>query len=133
MDGEHWHKDDDVLIVNAATIAGTSDVSGETTSNAYSNNTNSWVDANGLVPVSSSGALDTSTGRLNFFEKSSLSSTDGGYRLVADPIDHTSGEVGKYVAFDIFIRNGTENVYANSNYDSNAAENVYLNILLLRQ
>lgn len=126
MDGEHWHKDDDVLIVNAATVAGTSTASGETSSNAYSGNTNSWVDSNGLVPVSSAGILDTSTGRLNFFQKTSLSSTPGGYKLVADPVDHSSGEVKSYVAFDIFIRNGIDNVYDNSNYDSTAAENVYL-------
>ena len=126
MDGEHWHKDDDVLIVNAQTIAGTSTVSGETNSNAYSGNTNSWVDSNGLVPISSSGILDTSTGRLNFFEKSSLSSTPGGYKLIADPVDHSSGEAKSYVAFDIFIRNGTDNVYDNSNYDDVAAENIYL-------
>ena len=126
MDGEHWHKDDDVLIVNAQTIAGTSNVSGETNSNAYSGNTNSWVDSNGLVPVSSAGILDTSTGRLNFFEKSSLSSTSGGYKLIADPVDHSSGEAKSYVAFDIFIRNGTDNVYDNTNYDNTAAENVYL-------
>ena len=126
MDGEHWHKDDDVLIVNAQTVAGTSNVSGEANSNAYSGNTNSWVDSNGLVPVSSSGILDTSTGRLNFFEKSSLSSTPGGYKLIADPVDHSSGEAKSYVAFDIFIRNGTDNVYDNSNYGNTAAENIYL-------
>ena len=126
MDGEHWHKDDDVLIVNAQTIAGTSTVSGETNSNAYSGNTNSWVDSNGLVPVSSSGMLNTTTGRLNFFEKSGLASTPGGYRLIADPVDNSTTEAKKYVAFDIFIRNGTDNVYDNSNYDNTAAENVYL-------
>ena len=126
MDGEHWHKDDDVLIVNAATIAGTSTVSGETNSNAYSGNTNSWVDSNGLVPVSTAGILDTTAGRLNFFEKSSLSSTPGGYKLIADPVDHSSGEAKSYVAFDIFIRNGTDNVYANSSYTNDAAENIYL-------
>ena len=126
MDGEHWHKDDDVLIVNAQTIAGTSTVSGETNSNAYSGNTNSWVDSNGLVPVSSSGRLNTTTGRLNFFEKSGLASTPGGYKLIADPVDNSSGEAKSYVAFDIFIRNGTDNVYNNSNYDNTVAENVYL-------
>ena len=126
MDGEHWHKDDDVLIVNAQTVAGTSTVSGETNSNAYSGNTNSWVDSNGLVPVSSAGILDTSTGRLNFFEKASLSSTPGGYKLIADQVNNSTSEAKSYVAFDIFIRNGTDNVYNNTNYDSAAAENVYL-------
>lgn len=96
-----------------------------TSINAYTGHNNSWVDSNGLVPVSSSGIL-TSAGRLKIFEKSSLASTAGGYRLVASQIDNSTTEAGSYVAFDLFIRNGKEAVYSNDNYNTNAAENIYL-------
>ena len=68
LDGEHWKKDNDVLTISASTITATSG-SGD---HAYSGNTNSWVGANGLVPVSTNGSLNSTTGRLTFFEKSTL-------------------------------------------------------------
>jgi len=122
LDGEHWKKDNDVLNISESTITATSG----TGDHAYQGNTNKWTGAKGLVPVSSSGTLDTTTGRLKFFEKSSLSSTAGGYKLIASQVDNSTQEADGYVAFDLFIRNGTDNVYENSNYDSAAAENVYL-------
>ena len=122
LDGEHWKKDNDVLNISESTITATSG----TGDHAYQGNTNKWTGNKGLVPVSSSGTLDTTTGRLKFFEKSSLSSTAGGYKLVASQVDNSTREVDGYVAFDLFIRNGTDNVYDNNNYDSAAAENVYL-------
>ena len=122
LDGEHWKKDNDVLNISESTITATSG----TGDHAYQGNTNKWTGDKGLVPVSSSGILDSTIGRLKFFEKSSLSSTAGGYKLVASQVDNSTQEADGYVAFDLFIRNGTDNVYDNSNYDSAAAENVYL-------
>ena len=122
LDGEHWKKDDDVLTISASTITATSG-SGD---HAYSGNTNSWVGANGLVPVSTNGSLNSTTGRLTFFEKSTLSSTPGGYRIVANQVDNSVNETGQYVVFDLFIRNGTDNVFSKDNYSSQGGESIYL-------
>ena len=122
LDGEHWKKDNDVLTISASTITATSG-SGD---HAYSGNTNSWVGANGLVPVSTNGSLNSTTGRLIFFEKSTLSSTPGGYRIVANQVDNSVNETGQYVVFDLFIRNGTDNVFSTDNYSSQGGESIYL-------
>ncbi len=122
LNGQYWVSGDSKLTISSSTIA-----SHTTCSNAscgYNGNTNSWP-AGGLRPLSSPGRLDTTTGRLIFFEKSSLSATPGGYRIVASQVDNSSQEVDGYVAFDLFIRNGTGTSYTNS-YASGTAENVYL-------
>ncbi len=122
LDGENWKKDNQILNISSSSITATSG-SGD---HAYEGNTNKWAGNKGLIPVSSSGVLDTTTGRIKFYEKSSLSSTSGGYKLISSQVDNTSQEVDGYVAFDLFIRNGTDNVYSNDNYNVDAAENVYL-------
>ena len=122
LDGEHWKSGDDALTINSTSITASSG-SGD---HAYAGNTNKWVGSAGLIPLSSAGYLDTSTGRLQFYEKSSLSSTAGGYRLVANQVDNSTSEGDGYVAFDLFIRNGTDNAYTNNNYENSGAENVYL-------
>ena len=122
LNGQYWTSGNSTLTISSSTIA-----SHTTCSNAscgYNGNTNSWP-AGGLRPLSSPGKLNTTTGRLIFFEKSSLSATPGGYRIVASQVDNSSQEVDGYVAFDLFIRNGTGTSYINS-YSSGTAENVYL-------
>jgi hypothetical protein len=122
LDGENWKKDDQVLNISSSTITATSG----TGDHAYEGNTNKWTGEKGLIPLSSSGLLDTTTGHIKFYEKSSLSSTAGGYKIVATQVDNSTQEADGYVVFDLFIRNGTDNVYANGNYGSSGAENVYL-------
>lgn len=78
----------------------------------YTGHTNSWGNG-GLRPVSSIGQIDAESSRLMLFEKSSLTSTTGGYRLMASRIPNdkdATGEYKGYVAFDLFVRNlsGTE-------------------------
>ena len=99
MDGENW--------------AYTLDV---TKTDAYTGHTNTWA-TEGLKPVSTVGDLDSKVSRLKLFEKASLTTSPGGYRLLASQVDNYSevkdGE-GKvtgisqgegYIAFDLFIKN----------------------------
>ena len=69
-----------------------------------SNNTNSWGGA-GLVPMSSVGVIDNASSRLTLFEKGSLTTTPGGYRIMASKVNNSVEEQRGYVAFDLFIKN----------------------------
>ena len=69
-----------------------------------SNNTNSWGGA-GLVPMSSVGVIDNASSRLTLFEKGSLTTTPGGYRIMASKVNNSTTEQRGYVAFDLYIKN----------------------------
>ena len=116
MDGEHWSYQLDAK--NAT---------------PYTGNTNTWA-STGLIPISSVGDIDSTVSRLQLYEKGSLTTTKGGYRLLASRVhnyDHTEqGNIGTsesngYVAFDLFIKNlsGTE-YYAENNILNE--EDIYL-------
>ena len=80
-----------------------------------SNNTNSWGGA-GLVPMSSVGVIDNASSRLTLFEKGSLTTTPGGYRIMASKVNNSVKEQRGYVAFDLFIKNlSGEEYYADQN------------------
>lgn len=120
LDGEHWKSGDSSLTISSSTVTATSG-SGD---HAYSGNTNKWA-TSGLVPVSSAGSIDTAVSRLIMYEKTSLSATAGGYRIVADRVDNYTvtdnvmvDEADGYVVFDLFIRNGTGNEYSSSSDES---------------
>ena len=77
MDGSSWHY---TLDAKNAT--------------AYTGNTNTWADPtdsiddgnDGLIPVSSIGDMDASVSRMKLFEKKSLTTTPGGYRLLTSRV-----------------------------------------------
>lgn len=95
-------------------------------SSTYSSHKNKWIAAGGsMIPVSSSGDIDTNTSRLKLFGKGSLASTQGGYGLVSSQISNGSTEDEGYIAFDLFIRNGTKDAY-DATYDADADEAIYL-------
>ena len=79
---------------------------------AYEGNTNTWAN-DGLIPMSSIGDMDTNASRMMLYEKASLTTTPGGYRLLASRVgnyatqaDGVSYEQGEgYIAFDLFIKN----------------------------
>ncbi len=74
---------------------------------AYTNNTNSWG-GTGLIPVSSIGQMDVTNSRMKMFEKASLTTTPGGYRIMSSQIAYNlnpTDEVNGYVVFDLFVRN----------------------------
>ena len=119
--------DKDLLIsLDGKEFSDTVTISQETiTSASYEGNTNKWVETekeaegiNGLIPMSTDGAVDvTSGGRLKLYTKSSLTATQGGFRLLAKRVDNYTeldesagtyeAEKPGYVAFDMFIKNGT--------------------------
>ncbi len=93
LNGSKW---DTTVDISQATL---DDVS-------YAGHTNSWGGA-GLIPVSSIGTMDVAASRMKLFEKASLTTTPGGYRLLASRMDNYTGinEQDGYVAFDLFIKN----------------------------
>lgn len=98
LDGEHWA---DTVTINESNY----------NSGAYSGNTNSWG-GTGLIPMSSVGAINSSSSTLIMYEKGSLTATPGGYRLMASQVQNTSGtETNGYVAFDLFIKNLSGTAY----------------------
>ena len=96
----------------------------------YENNTNQFLDqeGQGLIPMSSIGEMNT-TSRMKLFQKGSLTTTKGGYRLMASEVNNsTQLKVGEdtiagqyvegkgYVAFDVFVMNlSGEAYYATDN------------------
>lgn len=122
MDGSSWHY---TLDAKNAT--------------AYTGNTNTWADPtdsiddgnDGLIPVSSIGDMDASVSRMKLFEKKSLTTTPGGYRLLTSRVHNfnikdTNLEQGEgYVAFDLFIKNISGAEYYESNEPLNE-EAIYL-------
>jgi hypothetical protein len=119
LDGNTWN--------NSLTISQSS------IENAYTGNTNKWP-TNGLSPVSSAGQIDDTVSRLILYEKYSITSTPGGYRLMTSRINnYTSKESSTeliteqdgYLVFDLFIRNGTASYYK-TEYNNLDNEEVYL-------
>ena len=105
------------LSINGKDWYETLNINKDNFSTAYANNTNTWSEG-GLIPISSVGEIDSSLSRLIMYEKGSLTTTDGGYRLMASRVKNydedesgtktaTSGKVeGKgFVAFDLFVKN----------------------------
>ncbi len=97
------------------------------TNTVYTGHTNTWGGA-GLVPVSTIGQIDSTTSRLVMYEKGSLTTTAGGYRLMASQVQNTgAAETDGYVAFDLFVKNlSGEAYYAENNVLNEEA--IYLNV-----
>ncbi len=100
LDGETWDTTVAITGLNYDTIS-------------YDGNTNNWA-GEGLVPVSSIGAMDTSVSRMILFEKASLTATPGGYRLLSSRVENYGEAVDEqdgYVVFDLFIKNTSGTQY----------------------
>ena len=101
-------------------------------SKTYDTNSYNWP-SDGLFPVSTVGELDSDSSRMIMYEKSSLTTTPGGYRLMANKVNNlAAGREGSaensqdgFVAFDLFIKNysGTE-YYPENNVNNEEA--IYL-------
>ena len=98
----------------------------------YIGNTNTWAE-DGLIPMSTVGDMDSTSSRMKLFEKASLTTTTGGYRLLSSRVQNyaTSPDDGKfyqgegYVAFDLFIKNLSGTEYYTTNEPLNE-EAIYL-------
>ena len=90
---------------------------------SYEGNQNVWGE---LIPMSSMGIINPGTSKLELYEKGSLTTTHGGYRLLASLVENTKDkEADGYVAFDLFIKNlSGEEYYSDNNTDNEEA--IYL-------
>ena len=98
-----------LLSLNGVDWDTTVDISSSTfSSSSYVGNTNKWA-GRGLIPMSTVGGMDTGASRMKIFEKASMTTTPGGYRLMASRVDNFSNPTGEepdgYVVFDLFIKN----------------------------
>lgn len=91
----------------------------------YTTNTNAVPGEKGLKPISSIGRMDTTNSVLELYSKTSMTSTDGGYRIRANKIDNSTTEGSGYLAFDLFFKNASGNTYR-ADYDRNEDEGIYL-------
>ena len=92
--------------------------------NDYAKTTYSWTD---LKPVSTIGAISSTTNKLIMYDKGSLTATKGGYRLMSALVNNTaSKEEDGYVAFDIFIKNMSGDEYYSDITDPSNEEAIYL-------
>ncbi len=120
MNGLEWS--DTITLTNGAWTPW--DDANPDASQVYDTHTNSW--GSGLVPVSSSGEVDTDASRLMLFEGSSFARTAGGYKVLSTQIDNTTAaENGDYVAFDLFIKNSSGTQY-NAAYEPEEEEEIFL-------
>lgn len=89
---------------------------------SYTGHTNSWG-GEGLIPISTVGEMDPSSSRMKLFEKTSITATPGGYRLMSLQMDNTGEkELDGYVVFDLFIKNfsGTQYIKTDNLLDEEA-------------
>ena len=109
---------------DTVTINGTTENIAEI-KNKYSTNTNSWTS---LEPISTVGAMNSDASRMVIYEKSSLTASAGGYRLLSEVLDNTTeGEANGYVAFDLFVKNLSGEAYYSTN-DVDNEEAIYLTV-----
>lgn len=123
LDGKKW--DTEVTINSSNYMAPSVNAEGK----SYENNTNFW---GSLKPVSTIGMFDGDSSTLRLYEKGSLATTEGGYRLMASEVpNHTKGTNGTgiekegYVAFDLFVKNFSGREYYTTN-DVKNEEEIYL-------
>ena len=115
LDGKTW---DTTVAINSTNY------SDPGTAGTYLDNTNNWG-GRGLIPMSSIGDIDPDTNRLKLFEKGSLTTTPGGYRLMASQVDNSETTPDGYVVFDLFIKNSSGTEYY-AGYDPLNEEAIYL-------
>ena len=118
LDGKTW---DTTVAINSTNF---SDPGTAGTYTQAKGNTNNWG-GRGLIPMSSIGDIDPSTNRLKLFEKGSLTTTAGGYRLMASQVDNSASTPDGYVVFDLFVKNSSGSEYYSA-YDPYNEEAIYL-------
>ena len=87
------------------------------------------IEVNGLVPVSTIGIFNKEKSELKLFEKQSMTTSSGGYRLLANEINYEDQNRQKgYLAFDLFVKNfsGTQYITSEDPNDISSEEAIYL-------
>lgn len=101
----------------------------------YTTNTNKWT---ALEPISTVGKMDkvNNGSRMIIYEKSSLTASGGGYRLLSEQLtnkddpetdDKVEAEANGYVVFDLFVKNMSGEKYYSGN-NVNNEEAIYLTL-----
>ena len=126
LNGQYWDESvnisKDTYKYKGSAVAAASDT--------YDGNTNTWG-GKGLVPISTVGEINSTSSRLVMYEKGSLTTTHGGYRLMASKVDNytvttaNTEEGSGYVAFDLFVRNLSGNEYY-TEFNQKNEEAIYL-------
>ena len=124
LNGKHWAETVTISKDNYKPSESVTDAN-----SIYANSTNTWG-GTGLVPISSIGQIDANASRLIMFEKGSLTTTPGGYRLMASRVANTTVTNGEeegngFVAFDLFVRNLSGSAYY-AEYNQLNEEAIYL-------
>lgn len=120
IDGLQLSLDGDTWGTTIAINSGNFDVA------TYATNTNTWGGTDGLTPVSTVGDIDATTSKLKLYEKSSLTASPGGYRLMTSRIANTADtEMDGYVAFDLFVKNQSGAEYYSA-FEIGNEEAIYL-------
>ena len=123
LNGQYWTNGGTELKIKDADHTYITETGCTNANCAYNGNKNIWPEY--LNPVSTIGEIDTSTSKLKLFEKTSLASNPGGYYITSSQVDNSATEGNGYVAFDLYIRNGTGSAY-NETYNKDADEDIYL-------
>jgi len=126
LNGKYWS---DSVTINKDNYINKNSTALTNASSIYSGSTNTWG-GKGLVPISTIGQVDATSSRLIMFEKGSLTTTPGGYRLMASRVKNTTvtentEEGNGYVAFDLFVRNLSGSAYYKE-YNQLNEEAIYL-------
>ena len=115
------------LSLDGETFTETIEIDSDTyATKAYTDHTNKWT---ALKPISTAGKINADHSRLVIYEKSSLTTSQGGYRLMSKILNNTTRTDGKeadgYVVFDLFVKNlSGEAYYPTQNVDNEEA--IYL-------
>ena len=100
----------------------------ENIAEVYKNHTNKWTD---LEPISTVGKMNSDYSRMIIYEKSSLTASAGGYRLLSEVLNNTTRtdekEADGYVVFDLFVKNLSGEAYYTTN-DVGNEEGIYLTV-----
>ena len=123
LNGQYWTNGGTELKIKDANHTYITETGCTNANCAYNGNTNIWPEY--LNPVSTIGEIDTSTSKLKLFEKTSLASNPGGYYITSSQVNNSVTEGNGYVAFDLYIRNGTGSAY-NETYNKDSDEDIYL-------
>ena len=123
LNGQYWTNGGTELKIKDANHTYITETGCTNANCAYNNNKNIWPEY--LNPVSTIGEIDTSTSKLKLFEKTSLAANPGGYYITSSQVNNSVTEGNGYVAFDLYIRNGTGSAY-NETYNKDSDEDIYL-------
>lgn len=123
LNGQYWTNGGTELKIKDANHTYITETGCTNANCAYNGNKNIWPEY--LNPVSTIGEIDTSTSKLKLFEKTSLAANPGGYYITSSQVNNSVTEGNGYVAFDLYIRNGTGSAY-NETYNKDSDEDIYL-------